>query len=106
MGNIFSANALRNASASAIDIGAGVSSFVIASNRCGGEVLSVPNARPNTHSAPFAAAASRQAYGIHVHPGASSDFVIQGNLCQGNMLGGIRDESSSTSGIVVNNVGV
>ena len=73
-----------------ITVQAGVSNFQLLGNQSGavGQVLG----------------SNKQGYGIFVLTGASNNYMITGNSCNGNVTGGIIDAGSGGNKVVTNNL--
>jgi hypothetical protein len=76
-----------------IAIGPGVSGFRIIGNTCGTGGWNRQAGGPN-----------RQQFGISVSDGASDHYVVMGNVCSGNVLGGTHDGGTGTNKSVTGNV--
>lgn len=74
-----------------ISIGAGASEFIISNNIIGELSGAVGNS---------------QGYGVFIAPGASNDFIVQGNFFKSNGLGPIADGATGTRKYITRNVGV
>ncbi len=91
--NVFHNNYTNSAGVNGITVGAGVSGFRIIGNTCGAGGFDRQSG-----------VTCYQKYGIVVSAGASDHYVIMGNVCSGNTVGGTADNGTGTNKSVSGNV--
>jgi hypothetical protein len=74
-----------------INIGAGMSNFILNGNKCG-NYAGIPGVAGNSN------------YGIVISPGASGNFIVVENLIGGNGVGGFYNGGTGPNQAVANNV--
>lgn len=90
---VFHNNYLNLAGVNGITVGVGVVGFRIIGNACGGGGYDAQQGMTNL-----------QKFGIVVSTGSSDYYVIMGNVCAGNTVGGVGDNGTGTHKSVTGNV--